>query len=84
MCWRTLLAGQAVTITLTDEIDISRGDLLSALGAKPLVTRHPEAHLVWMSDEPLQPGQIYLVKTASSAMAWTSTPWNRTRLLPTV
>jgi sulfate adenylyltransferase subunit 1 len=60
------IAGQAVTLTLTDEIDISRGDLLTAPDAPPLVTRHPEAHLVWLSDEPLQPGQIYLVKTASS------------------
>ncbi len=60
------VAGQAVTITLADEIDISRGDVLTTPGALPLVTRHPEAHLVWMHDEPLQPGQIYLVKTASA------------------
>jgi sulfate adenylyltransferase subunit 1 len=60
------VAGQAVTLTLTDEIDISRGDLLTKTGASPLYTRHPEAHLVWMSDEPLQPGQLYLVKTATA------------------
>jgi len=60
------VAGQAVTLTLTDEIDISRGDLLTRAGASPLYTRHPEAHLVWMSDEPLQPGQLYLVKTATA------------------
>jgi sulfate adenylyltransferase large subunit len=59
-------AGQAVTLTLTDEIDVSRGDMLSTPDAAPLHTRHPEAHLVWMHDEPLQPGQIYLVKTASA------------------
>ncbi len=59
-------AGQAVTLTLTDEIDISRGDLLTAPDAPPLHTRHPEAHLVWLHDEPLQPGQLYLVKTASA------------------
>jgi sulfate adenylyltransferase subunit 1 len=59
-------AGQAVTLTLTDEIDISRGDLLTTPEALPLHTRHPEAHLVWMHDEPLQPGQLYLVKTASA------------------
>jgi len=59
-------AGQAVTLTLTDEIDISRGDLLTAIDAPPLHTRHPEAHLVWMHDEPLQPGQLYQVKTASA------------------
>lgn len=60
------VAGQAVTLTLADEIDISRGDLLTAPDVPPLHTRHPEAHLVWMSDEPLQPGQIYLVKTATA------------------
>jgi sulfate adenylyltransferase subunit 1 len=60
------VAGQAVTLTLTDEIDVSRGDLLTAIDAPSLHTRHPEAHLVWMHDEPLQPGQLYLVKTASA------------------
>ena len=60
------VAGQAVTLTLTDEIDISRGDLLTATDAPPLHTRHPETHLVWLHDEPLQPGQLYLVKTASA------------------
>ncbi|GFE56762.1 sulfate adenylyltransferase subunit CysN [Geobacter sp. AOG1] len=59
-------AGQAVTLTLEDEIDISRGDMLTAPDAPPIHARHPEAHLVWMHDEPLQPGQIYLVKTAAS------------------
>lgn len=59
-------AGQAVTLTLADEIDISRGDMLAAPDALPIHARHPEAHLVWMHDEPLQPGQIYLVKTATA------------------
>src|SRR6185369_7035003 len=56
------VAGQAVTLTLTDEIDVSRGDVLTATDAPPMHTRHPEAHLVWFHDEPLQPGQLYLVK----------------------
>ncbi|SNB45124.1 sulfate adenylyltransferase subunit CysN [Geobacter sp. DSM 9736] len=60
------VAGQAVTVTLSDEIDISRGDMLTPTDAPPLHTRHPEAHLVWLHDEPLQPGQLYLVKTASA------------------
>ena len=60
------VAGQAVTLTLKDEIDVSRGDMLTASDAPPLHTRHPEAHLVWLHDEPLQPGQLYLVKTASA------------------
>ena len=59
------VAGQAVTLTLTDEIDISRGDMLAAPDAPPHNSRHPEAHLLWMHDEALQPGQIYVVKTAA-------------------
>jgi sulfate adenylyltransferase subunit 1 len=59
-------AGQAITLTLEDEIDISRGDMLTVPDAPPIHARHPEAHLVWMHDEPLQPGQIYLVKTATA------------------
>ena len=58
--------GQAITLTLEDEIDISRGDLLTDPAKPPLYTRHPEAHLVWLHDEALQPGQIYLVKTATA------------------
>ncbi|BCS53401.1 sulfate adenylyltransferase subunit CysN [Geobacter sp. SVR] len=60
------VAGQAVTLTLADEIDISRGDMLTAVDAAPLHTRHPETHLVWLHDDALQPGQLYLVKTASA------------------
>ena len=60
------VSGQSVTLTLADEIDISRGDMLSATDTPPIHARHPEAHLVWLHDEPLQPGQIYLVKTAAA------------------
>lgn len=60
------VAGQSITLTLADEVDISRGDMLTAIDAPPTHARHLDAHLVWMHDEPLQPGQIYLVKTASA------------------
>jgi sulfate adenylyltransferase subunit 1 len=60
------VAGQAVTLTLTEEIDISRGDLLVDPAAPPRNSRHPDAYLVWMHDTPLQPGQVYLVKTATT------------------
>ena len=59
------VAGEAVTLTLEDEIDISRGDMLTPADAPPIYTRHPEAQLVWLHDEQLQPGQLYLVKTAT-------------------
>jgi len=62
------VAGQAVTLTLADEIDVSRGDMLSATDLPPFHTRHVKAHLVWLHDEPLQPGQSYLVKTATAVI----------------
>jgi sulfate adenylyltransferase large subunit len=60
------VAGQAVTLTLADEIDVSRGDVLAATDAPPVHTRHLVAHLVWFHDDPLQPGQSYLVKTGTA------------------
>ena len=61
-------AGQAVTLTLADEVDISRGDILSVPDAPPLQTRFLEAHLVWLHDEQLHPGQSYLVKTGCTVI----------------
>jgi len=62
------VAGQSVTLTLADEIDISRGDMLSVPSAVPFCTRFLEANLVWLHDEALKPGQNYLIKTASSVI----------------
>jgi sulfate adenylyltransferase subunit 1 len=54
-------APMSVTLTLEDEIDISRGDLL-ATGALPVTSRHFEATLVWMNERPLDPARRYLIK----------------------
>ncbi|MDI6838865.1 MAG: sulfate adenylyltransferase subunit CysN, partial [Rhizobiaceae bacterium] len=55
-------AGQAVTLTLNDEIDISRGDMLSAVNDRPEVSDQFSAHLIWMADDELLPGRSYLLK----------------------
>ncbi len=55
-------AGDAVTLTLADEVDIARGDLLSAPTARPEVADQFAAHLIWMGDEPLLPGRPYLMR----------------------
>jgi bifunctional enzyme CysN/CysC len=55
-------AGDAVTLTLTDEVDIARGDLLSAPTARPGVADQFAAHVLWMGDEPLLPGRPYLMR----------------------
>ncbi|MCR6653781.1 MAG: sulfate adenylyltransferase subunit CysN [Cellvibrionaceae bacterium] len=57
--------GQAVTLTLTDEIDISRGDMLVKNGEQASVTQGLKAHLVWMNEAALQTGKQYLFKFAS-------------------
>ncbi|MCY1284120.1 Bifunctional enzyme CysN/CysC [compost metagenome] len=54
--------GQAVTLTLADEIDISRGDMLALADAPPAVADQFEATLVWMDEEPMLPGRPYLMK----------------------
>jgi bifunctional enzyme CysN/CysC len=56
------LAGEAVTITLADEIDISRGDLLSAPTERPEVSDQFSAHLLWMAEDEMLPGRQYLLK----------------------
>jgi bifunctional enzyme CysN/CysC len=56
------VAGQAVTLTMEQEIDISRGDLLAAAAAPAGVSDKFEATIVWMADEPMLPGRPYLLK----------------------
>ena len=53
---------QAVTLTLEDEIDISRGDMLVKVGDEPEVANRFEANIVWMTDAPLETGRLYDVK----------------------
>jgi len=59
-------AGQAVTLTLADEIDISRGDVLVHADRLPRVAEAFDARMVWMQDRPLLPGRQYTLKLATS------------------
>ena len=54
--------GQAVTMTLTDEIDVSRGDTLVRPDDQPLFEAQFLAHVVWMNEAALVPGRQYLIK----------------------
>ncbi len=56
------VAGQSVTLALTDEIDISRGDLLAGADSPPAVADQFQVSLVWMHEEPMLPGRPYLMK----------------------
>ena len=55
-------AGRSVTLLLTDELDIGRGDLIVAAGEPPRVSDELDATLCWLSDKPLRPGARVLVK----------------------
>ena len=81
------VAGQAVTLTLTDEIDISRGDTLAAADERPYQADQLEAKLVWLHEEPLRAGAQLPAQgrqrhrpgpgTANSSSGSTSTAWSR-------
>jgi bifunctional enzyme CysN/CysC len=55
-------APQAVTVTLTDEVDVSRGNMLVRPDNPPHVTSEIEAMVVWMAEQPLVPGRPYTLK----------------------
>ena len=67
------VAGQSITITLNDEVDISRGDVLAAATDPPHVADQFECHLVWMNEEPMLPGRPYLLKLGTRTVAATIT-----------
>ena len=62
------VAGDAITLTLADEVDISRGDVLSDPHARPVVSDQFAAHLLWMADEELLPGRQYLLKLGTATV----------------
>ena len=65
--------GDAVTVRLADEIDVSRGDVLRHAYAPMEITDQVQAHLIWMSREPMIPGRQYLMKIgARTRSAWVS------------
>jgi bifunctional enzyme CysN/CysC len=67
------IAGQAVTLVLDREVDISRGDVLSHPGETPEYSNQFQARMVWMSDEHAFPGRSYLLKIGSQLVPATIT-----------
>ncbi|MGD9916345.1 MAG: sulfate adenylyltransferase subunit CysN [Rhizobiaceae bacterium] len=57
------VAGQAVTLVLEDEVEVSRGNMLVAPEARPLVADRFAANLVWFDESALVPGRAYLLRT---------------------
>jgi len=68
------IAGQSITLTLADEIDVSRGDVLAAAGQPPEVANQFEATIMWMHDEPLLQGRAYLMKVGTKMVTATVAP----------
>jgi bifunctional enzyme CysN/CysC len=62
-------APQAVTVTLTDEVDVGRGDMLVRPDRPPQVSSQIEAMVVWMAEQPLVPGRTYTLKHTTRQVA---------------
>jgi len=67
------IAGQAATLVLDREIDISRGDVLAHPGQTPEFSNQFQARMVWMSEESALPGRSYLLKLGSQQVPATIT-----------
>jgi bifunctional enzyme CysN/CysC len=61
-------AGQSVTVTLQDEVDVSRGDVISSVEAPPEIADQFEVSLVWMHEDVLLPGRPYLLKLGGNTV----------------
>jgi bifunctional enzyme CysN/CysC len=65
------VAGQSVTLTLTDEVDCSRGDVIATADNPPQVADQFQATIVWMAETPLLPGRSYWLKLGTQTVAAT-------------
>ncbi len=68
------VAGQAVTLTLADEIDVSRGEVIASPASPPRVGEQFEASLVWMAEQPMLRGRSYVMQVGTSAVGATIAP----------
>ena len=68
------IAGQAVTVTLSDEIDCSRGDVIATPADPPIVSDQLQATIVWMHEEPMLRGRNYLMRIGSATVGATVSP----------
>ena len=62
---------QSVTLTLTDEIDISRGDVIATSETPPEISDQFDTTIIWLSEEPMLPGRSYRMKTSSRLVSAT-------------
>jgi bifunctional enzyme CysN/CysC len=67
-------AGLSVSITLSDEIDVQRGDVLAAAAQPPAVADQFEATVIWLHEAPMLQGRTYLMKIGTQTVSATLTP----------
>lgn len=60
--------GEAITLCLADEIDVSSGDIIAKANDRPETTDQFQAHIIWMHDEHMLPGRPYLIKTTNKTI----------------
>ncbi|QJU58981.1 sulfate adenylyltransferase subunit CysN [Sphingomonas sp. AP4-R1] len=65
------VAGQSVTLTLADEVDCSRGDVIAIADNPPQAADQFETTIVWMADEAMLPGRSYWLKSATQTVSAT-------------
>jgi bifunctional enzyme CysN/CysC len=68
------VVGQSVTVTLADEVDVSRGDLIAAADAPSRLAQQFEATIVWMAEDPLPRGRSYLMRVGTATAVATVAP----------
>ncbi|MEP7304922.1 MAG: adenylyl-sulfate kinase [Acidobacteriota bacterium] len=68
------VADQSVTVTLTEEVDVGRGDVIASSDAPPAVAGQFEATVVWMHDQPMLRGRSYLMKIGAQTVPATVAP----------
>lgn len=61
------VAGQSVTLTLTKDIDVSRGDVIASVSAPPGVSDQFEAKIIWLDEDQMLPGRTYLMKVGTQS-----------------
>ncbi|MBP1848872.1 sulfate adenylyltransferase subunit CysN [Rhizobium halophytocola] len=69
----TAVEGQAVTIVLEDQLEVSRGNMLVAPDARPHVADQFQAHVIWFDAEPMIPGRRYILRTETDSVSATVT-----------
>ncbi len=65
------LAGQSLTVTLKDEVDVSRGDVICVADDPVEVSDQFEVDILWMGDEPMLPGRSYIIKAGAAQIPGT-------------